>query len=117
MGTNHNSYAPLYSFSSGMVVSHPLSMQKVERDMNAMLHAKRNDDLKRASGTSSLTNLQSQELPDPNFQNNPDRTFANILSPHLRNRPAHPVRKGDFLSVNIDDTLYQSVFKNLRTCL
>lgn len=36
-----------------------------------------------------------------------DTSFADILNPAARVRATQPVRKGDFLSVNINDALHQ----------
>lgn len=66
---------------------------------------------------SFLDNFQSQAAPQRPLANIGDKSFANVLTPQARDRVAQPVRKGDLLSVNIDDSLHQQGVRKLEKSL
>lgn len=118
MGINNSSLVPLYSYSSSMIVSRSASMQEIERDMMARMHPKQNEAPAYASGiSSSLAQFQSQDPSAQDLNKSRDRSFANILTPQPRTRVVQPVRKGEFLSINIDDSLHQQGVRKLENSL
>lgn len=87
----------IYSCSSSLAIARTTSLQDMDRGMRVP----------------DMSNLQQ---PQPQKGIN-IKSFANAILPQSRFRNPQPVRKGKYLSVNIDDSLHQQGVRKLEKSL